>query len=144
MNAFDATTTDPPLLGPPVDATPSPRPGPVALEGRYGRVERLETARHAAALWAAMRDQDRLWVQIPYGPFDSEAAFGAWVEERERWYVSFPPFPAILMMPFVAVFGLSFNDVAFTLFFSAATSKWEAAAAKSSRANERSPSSAGS
>jgi hypothetical protein len=43
-----------------------------------------------------------------------------WVLLGRRWYVSFPPFPAILMTPFVAVFGLSFNDVAFTLFFSAA------------------------
>jgi len=43
-----------------------------------------------------------------------------WVLLGRRWYVSFPPFPAVLMMPFVAVFGLSFNDVAFTLFFSAA------------------------
>lgn len=36
-----------------------------------------------------------------------------------RWYVSFPPFPAVLMMPFVAIWGLSFNDVAFTLVFTA-------------------------
>jgi hypothetical protein len=43
-----------------------------------------------------------------------------WVLKDGRWYVSFPPFPALLMMPFVAVAGLSFNDVAFTLFFSAA------------------------
>jgi hypothetical protein len=43
-----------------------------------------------------------------------------WVLQRGRWYVSFPPFPAVLMMPFVAVWGLAFNDVAFTLFFSAA------------------------
>lgn len=43
-----------------------------------------------------------------------------WVLQGGRWYVSFPPFPAVLMMPFVAVWGLSFNDVAFTLFFSAA------------------------
>jgi hypothetical protein len=43
-----------------------------------------------------------------------------WVLQDGRWYVSFPPFPALLMVPFVAVFGLSFNDVAFTLFFSAA------------------------
>ena len=28
-------------------------------------------------------------------------------------YVSFPPFPAVLMTPFVAVWGLSFNDVLF-------------------------------
>jgi hypothetical protein len=43
-----------------------------------------------------------------------------WVLRDGRWYVSFPPFPALLMVPFVAVFGLSFNDVTFTLFFSAA------------------------
>src|SRR5439155_13890014 len=43
-----------------------------------------------------------------------------WVLRDGRWYVSFPPFPALVMMPFVALFGLSFNDVTFTLFFSAA------------------------
>ena len=43
-----------------------------------------------------------------------------WVLWNGRWYVSFPPFPAVLMMPFVALFGPSFNDVAFTLFFAAA------------------------
>jgi len=43
-----------------------------------------------------------------------------WVLEGGRWYVSFPPFPAVLMMPFVAFEGLSFNDVAFTLPFAAA------------------------
>jgi len=42
-----------------------------------------------------------------------------WVFEHGRWYVSFPPFPAVLMMPFVALQGLSFNDVAFTLPFAA-------------------------
>ncbi len=36
-----------------------------------------------------------------------------------RWYVSFPPFPAVLMMPFVAIWGLRFNDVWFTLVFAA-------------------------
>src|SRR5262249_51122721 len=29
-------------------------------------------------------------------------------------YVSFPPFPAVLMVPFVAIWGLQFNDVLFT------------------------------
>ncbi len=29
-------------------------------------------------------------------------------------YVSFPPFPAVLMAPFVAIWGLQFNDVLFT------------------------------
>jgi hypothetical protein len=42
-----------------------------------------------------------------------------WVLQDGRWYVSFPPFPAVLMMPFVAIWGLSFNDVWFTLVFAA-------------------------
>jgi hypothetical protein len=42
-----------------------------------------------------------------------------WVLEHGRWYVSFPPFPAVLMMPFVALFGLAFNDTAFTVVFGA-------------------------
>jgi RimJ/RimL family protein N-acetyltransferase len=67
-----------------VDARPAPRPGPVALDGYYGCVERLDTARHGASLWAAMRDQERLWTHIPYGPFEDEATFRAWVEDREH------------------------------------------------------------
>ena len=43
-----------------------------------------------------------------------------WVLLDGRWYVSFPPFPAVLMMPFVALWGLSFNDVWFTIVFAAA------------------------
>ncbi len=35
-------------------------------------------------------------------------------------YVSFPPFPAVVMLPFVAVTGLSFNDVLFTVVWAAA------------------------
>jgi hypothetical protein len=34
-------------------------------------------------------------------------------------YVSFPPFPAVLMLPFVAVAGLNFNDVLFTALWAA-------------------------
>ena len=71
-------------LGPLTDATPSPRPGPVVLEGHYGRVERLDPSRHGAALWAAMRDQQELWTHIPYGPFNDEASFAHWLADRER------------------------------------------------------------
>ncbi len=34
-------------------------------------------------------------------------------------YVSFPPFPAVLMLPFVAVVHLKFNDVVFTVIWAA-------------------------
>ena len=73
-----------PQLGALTDATASPRPGSVVLEGRYGRVERLDSSRHGAALWAAMRDQQELWTHIPYGPFNDEASFAHWLADRER------------------------------------------------------------
>jgi hypothetical protein len=38
-----------------------------------------------------------------------------WVLHEGRWYSSFPMFPAVLMAPFVALHGLAFNDVFFTV-----------------------------
>ena len=44
-------------------------PGPVTLQGRYGRVEKLEP-RHAADLWTAFAGDDRIWTYISTdGPF---------------------------------------------------------------------------
>ncbi|HLL55477.1 MAG TPA: hypothetical protein VK447_18100 [Myxococcaceae bacterium] len=37
----------------------------------------------------------------------------------DRWYVSFPPFPALLMLPFVALHGYQLNDTSFTVFIGA-------------------------
>lgn len=41
--------------------------------------------------------------------------YNDWVRLNGRWYVSFPPFPSVLMTPFVALHGLQFNDVFFTV-----------------------------
>lgn len=35
------------------------------------------------------------------------------VQPTDRWYSSFPWFPAVLMMPFVAIHGYQFNDTSF-------------------------------
>ena len=40
--------------------------------------------------------------------------------ERYRWYVSFPPLPAILLLPVVAVFGLATLDALFWALFAGA------------------------
>ncbi len=40
-------------------------------------------------------------------------------QRSAEWYVSFPPLPAILMMPLVAISGPLTNDVVFTLVWSA-------------------------
>ena len=37
----------------------------------------------------------------------------------DRWYVSFPPLPALLMLPLVAVRGLAVSDVAFSVILGA-------------------------
>lgn len=38
------------------------------------------------------------------------------IESRyKKYYVSFPPFPALLFLPFVAIWGYAFNDVLFTV-----------------------------
>lgn len=68
-------------LGEPVpDWTPPPRPDFGCLEGRYARLERLDPARHAAALHKANRADaaGRIWRYLPYGPFDSLEDYRVW------------------------------------------------------------------
>ena len=69
-------------VGPEVDATPARKPQAVVMEGRFGRVEGLDPARHGAALWEAVRGYDDLWTYMFYGPFADEAAFAAWLAAR--------------------------------------------------------------
>src|SRR5579871_868729 len=69
-------------IGPPVDAQPAQRPGPVTLAGAYGLVERLDPARHRASLWEEARGHDKIWTYMAYGPFSDEAAFSDWLASR--------------------------------------------------------------
>ena len=41
------------------------------------------------------------------------------LQPGDKWYVSFPPFPAVVMLPFVAVNGYQLNDTSFTVFIGA-------------------------
>jgi RimJ/RimL family protein N-acetyltransferase len=69
-------------VGPPVDATPAQRPGPVTLVGRYGRIERL-SPQHSGDLWTAVEGHDQIWTYMSaYGPFKDLAAFTDWVAAR--------------------------------------------------------------
>lgn len=69
-------------VGPIVDATPARRPGPVVLEGQYGRLEKLAT-HHGASLWRAVRGHDHIWTYMSsYGPFADEPAFADWIASR--------------------------------------------------------------
>jgi len=70
-------------VGAPVDDTPARRPASVTLEGRYGRLEKLN-AEHRAALWDGINGNDAVWTYLPYGPFADRAAFVSWLGEREQ------------------------------------------------------------
>jgi hypothetical protein len=41
------------------------------------------------------------------------------IRSADRWYVSFPAFPAVVMLPFVALHGYQFNDTSFGVFLGA-------------------------
>ncbi len=70
-------------VGLPVDrTTPALRPGPVTLQGRYGRLDKLKPE-HAADLWAAFAGHDRIWTYITKdGPFTSAAEFTPFLAMR--------------------------------------------------------------
>ena len=69
-------------IGLPVDATPAQRPGPVTLQGRYGRLEKLDP-QHTADLWTALAGHDRIWTYISTdGPFATAAEFSAFLAKR--------------------------------------------------------------
>ena len=63
--------TGQPVGLPVADPTPAPRPGPVTLKGRYGRIEKLKPE-HAGDLWSVFGGHDALWTYIgTAGPFPS-------------------------------------------------------------------------
>jgi RimJ/RimL family protein N-acetyltransferase len=69
-------------IGLPVDTTPAKRPGPVTLQGRYGRLEKL-APQHAADLWAAFAGHHRIWTYITKdGPFANAAEFAPFLAMR--------------------------------------------------------------
>jgi RimJ/RimL family protein N-acetyltransferase len=77
---FDRTTSRP--IGPVVEASCAREPEPVVLEGRFGRIEKLDASRHAADLWQAVRGNDHIWTYMAYGPFVDAEAFLRWLGER--------------------------------------------------------------
>jgi RimJ/RimL family protein N-acetyltransferase len=77
-----------PLSGRPVgvkvETTPARKPEAVVLEGRFGRVEKLDAGCHGAALWQGLKSDNATWAYLGYGPFADEAAFASWLAERPK------------------------------------------------------------
>jgi RimJ/RimL family protein N-acetyltransferase len=70
-------------VGAKVDSQPAKLPGPVTLRGRFATVEKLDAARHGAALWEAFTGRDDLWTYSSNGPFADQTSFQQWLKERE-------------------------------------------------------------
>jgi RimJ/RimL family protein N-acetyltransferase len=66
-------------VGQAVDATPAKRPAPVTIQGRYGRIEKLSSSKHGAALWNAVKTHDAVWTYLFNGPFSVRADFDAYI-----------------------------------------------------------------
>ena len=75
-------------VGPPVHPLPSGRrPERAPLVGSEVRLEPVDAGAHAPSLYRAShrRPEDAtLWTYLSYGPFESETALAAWLEQRAR------------------------------------------------------------
>lgn len=72
-------------VGEPVDPAPAHKPSAITLEGRFGRVEKLNAERHGRDLWQAVQGHDHIWTYMSaYGPFADQAHFGKWLVSREK------------------------------------------------------------
>jgi len=80
-----ASSIDDLPVGAKVDATPAHLPGPITIEGRYGRVERLDVVRHGLSLWEAFANHDHIWTYMSaYGPFATYSEFADWLSSRVK------------------------------------------------------------
>jgi len=58
---------------------PARLPAREPIKGDTVTLEPLEPIRHAGRLYSAVSGADELWQFLPYGPFEDEAAFNAWI-----------------------------------------------------------------
>src|SRR5262249_42043535 len=84
MSASESDPLSGRSVGLKVDTAPARRPEAVVLEGRFGRVEKLDAERHGPALWPLLKDDNATWAYMGYGPFTDATAFAAWLRERSK------------------------------------------------------------
>jgi RimJ/RimL family protein N-acetyltransferase len=90
-------------VGAHVDNKQAQRPGPLSLQGRHGRIEKLAPA-HAQSLWDAVKGHDAMWTYLAYGPFTSGASFSTWIAERAELA---DPFSYAIIGPDGRAFGIA-------------------------------------
>lgn len=124
-----ATPATPPTTAP----TTEPSPKPAAPVGLRAWLEVLKAAllpALAVFVVLALMSGGRFWRQsaAPHFVYQAMAFLQGqlhlavpppnnedWVFLGGKWFSSFPAFPALLMTPFVAVFGYQFNDTSFSV-----------------------------
>lgn len=70
------------VIGSPLENwQPAKKPGKTTLQGKYGILEPINLAKHAAALFTALQFENsgESWTYLPYGPFYTFAEFEAWL-----------------------------------------------------------------
>ena len=80
-SAAPATPDDQPV-GPAVEGwRPRERPSRAPMHGRHCTLEPLDPARHVDELWQSVSADavGSLWTYLSYGPFESAAAYRAWI-----------------------------------------------------------------
>jgi hypothetical protein len=93
-------------------------PVPPPNENDWARVEvlHLKDGRTLKGMFGKIGPTDRFYpLRGPSLTIDNEQI----ASRSDIRYVSFPPFPAVVMLPFVAVTHLKFNDVLFTAIWAA-------------------------
>jgi hypothetical protein len=58
-------------------------PQPITLSGRTVTLEPLDTEKHAAALWQAIRGHNHVWTWLFDGPYPDEASFRAAIAAKQ-------------------------------------------------------------
>ena len=68
------------------DWTPRERPTRSVLSGRFCRLEPLDPAQHAQALYTLLSSEPdaRLWTYLPYGPFMTYEDFAEWIKAASQ------------------------------------------------------------
>lgn len=66
-------------VGQAVNATPAQVPGPAALKGRFGHLEKLDPSRVVFDLWEALKSCSDVWTYMSYGPFPDAGTFSNFV-----------------------------------------------------------------
>lgn len=102
-----STASGQPVGAPLGDWTPPAWPPQRTLIGSYVQLEPVDIAGHAEGLFTAFAaDTDgRNWTYLPYGPFESEAAFTAWLRDNTR--AADPQFYAVRSRENGALLGLA-------------------------------------